>query len=310
MAYGSISLERRLKENSKNYAISNLLDLNQVKEEIEALQKLCNVGFLLTDRHGEALITCGDFSDFVVNVEENPGINLRVVDRTMAHVYLQLDYVELEHQTVVLQFIDAMIKMLANLATKTFYQIETAMYADELDEKVLKEKHQVEHGQKEDALTGVLNRLYFGKRRKVIDRAKLAPVTAICVNINDWKFFNENFGDEVSDQLIKIVADILKTEAKPEYIIGRVDGDVFNIIIPAPEDDEAEDFCKRIKEACQTYEDDKIAPSIAVGMVVKENVEEKLSDTFSDAEYEMFQDKFEIKNSRGYRERLEKGLIK
>ena len=47
------------------------------------------------------------------------------------------------------------------------------------------------------------------------------------MNINDWKFVNENYGDEESDRLIKTVAGILKQEAKPEYVMGRVDGDVF-----------------------------------------------------------------------------------
>ena len=35
----------------------------------------------------------------------------------------------------------------------------------------------------------------------------------ICVNINDWKFVNSNYGDEEGDRLIKTVADILKREA-------------------------------------------------------------------------------------------------
>jgi hypothetical protein len=51
-----------------------------------------------------------------------------------------------------------------------------------------------------------------------------------------------------------------------------------------------------------------LAPSVAIGNVLKENVEETLTDKLADAEYEMFEDKFEIKNAPGYRERLEKGL--
>ena len=45
---------------------------------------------------------------------------------------------------------------------------------------------------------------------------------------------------------------------------------------------------------------------MAVGIVYKTNIEETLEEKLSDAEYEMFNNKFEIKNADGYRERLEK----
>lgn len=310
MAYGSISLERRLKENSKNYSLADLLNVAKINAGIEALHNLCNVGILLTERHGEPIISCGDFSDVIIDVEENPGIKIRVAKHTLGHVYLQFDYVDDSQRIVVLQFVETLTKMFESMAEKTFYQNETAAYANELEEKILKEKFQVEHGKKEDALTGVLNRLYFSKRSTLVDRAQLAPVAAICININDWKFVNEHYGDEESDRLIKVVADIIKAASKPEYIVGRVDGDVFNVVIPVPEEGEAEVFCKEVKNACNMFEDDHLAPSVAIGMVMKENVEIDLSDTFSDAEYEMFQDKFIIKNANGYRKRLEKGLLK
>lgn len=53
------------------------------------------------------------------------------------------------------------------------------------------------------------------------------------------------------------------------------------------------------------YADEHLAPSVACGFVLKYNVEQKLKDLLSDAEYEMFDNKFEIKNAPGYRERLE-----
>lgn len=49
-------------------------------------------------------------------------------------------------------------------------------------------------------------------------------------------------------------------------------------------------------------------PSVAIGMVNRASVEEDFTALFSEAEYEMFRDKFDEKNMPGYRERLEKGL--
>ena len=63
-----------------------------------------------------------------------------------------------------------------------------------------------------------------------------------------------------------------------------------------------------VQRACDTYEDRILAPSVAIGYVIKTNIEEKLEDRLSDAEYEMFNNKFEVKNAKGYQERLRKGL--
>ena len=105
-----------------------------------------------------------------------------------------------------------------------------------------------------------------------------------------------------------IVADLIKKEAKPEYVIGRIDGDVFGVLVPMPEDGEVEDFVERLRRDCDTYEDPKLAPSVAIGVVHKTNTEELLEDKLSDAEYEMFNNKFEVKNAPGYQERLRKGI--
>ncbi len=89
-------------------------------------------------------------------------------------------------------------------------------------------------------------------------------------------------------------------------MIGRVDGDVFIVLIPVAEDGEAEGYCSRVQAACLAFEDEKLAPSVACGIVYKTNVEEKITDKLADAEYEMFNNKFDIKNAPGYRARLEK----
>ena len=73
-----------------------------------------------------------------------------------------------------------------------------------------------------------------------------------------------------------------------------------------PADGECEEFCNAVQKECDAYEDPHIAPSVAVGYAVKENVETSLSNTLADAEYAMFENKIEIKNAPGYYDRLHK----
>jgi len=308
MAYGSISLEKRIKDNIKNYGLSSLLDTNRMSDQLEILHKLSGVEILVTDRQGEKMISFGNFASFHPDVDNDPGHKLRVANRTVAHIYLRYDNVDDVNIPMLSTFLDKLIETYESVGEQTYLHKETAVYADELESKLEKESYQAKHGEKNDELTGVLNRTYFENRLKIVDRSQIAPVSAICININDWKFVNDHYGDEESDRLIRVIANIISKNAKPEYIIGRVDGDVFNVLIPMPEDGESERYCAAVKAECERYEDVRLAPSVAIGSVLKENVEESLTDKLADAEYEMFEDKLAMKNAPGYRKRLEKGL--
>lgn len=304
MAYGSISLEKRIKENIKNYSLGQLLDLTIVQKQLESLAELTEAEFLLTRRHGEVVILIGEWSDEVKDVVADPGISIRVEGRTMGHFYYRTG----DKKDVVDTMVSSLLDSWKLWAEQTYLYKETDQYVYEVQFQAEEELNRKAEGVRTDPLTGVLTHTYFRSRMKVLDRSQVAPIAALCININDWKFANDHFGDEESDRLIRIIANILQKEAKPEYVIGRVDGDVFNVMIPMPEDGEAESYAKAIQNACNEYVDKCLAPSIAVGIAVKENVEEFLAQVFSDAEYEMFENKMNMKKAPGYQERLRKSL--
>lgn len=306
MAFGLVPLEKRLKENIKNYRLAQLYDLGSITDYLESISRISGLWFLLTDRHGERAVCIGDFAGFVPDVVNEPGEKIKIINRTIGHLYIKGK--EYQKDEALSKLVNGIVEQLAMQGHKSYAYIETSIYADELEEKLEKEQYQVKHGEKEDALTATLNSTYFDNRLKVIDRSGVVPVAVISVNINDWKFFNVHFGDEESDRLIRKTADFLKEEAKPDYVIGRCGGDFFSVLIPMAEEGEAEDYCRRVKDKCSRFQDDKLVLSVACGMVTKTNVEEKLETLLSDAEYEMFEDKVSIKNAPDYREKLEKGL--
>lgn len=308
MDYKAIPFEKRIKQNIRNYALDNLYPINTLTAYCKALCSVTGAELLLTERHGEKIVSVGNFAGFTPDVVAQPGRKVRVYGRTIAHLYSREDKVPKEKAKEVGLLLDEMTEMLSRWGEEAYLHTESAIYMDELEEIVGARHIQTARGEKEDALTGVYHKLYFEERMKVIDRSEVVPTAVINVNINDWKFVNDNFGDEESDRLIKTIADILKREAKPDYVIGRVDGDVFIILIPMAEEDEADEYCGRVRSACLAFDDAVLAPSVACGIVHKTNVEEHLEDILPDAEYEMFNNKFEIKNSPGYRERLEHGL--
>lgn len=310
MDYKAIPFEKRIKENIRNYALDNLYHIDTLTEYCKALCQVADLEILLTERHGEKVVSVGNFAGFTPDVVGEPGRKIRVYGRTIAHLYTRTDKVPEEKLAQTEKLLNELAAMLSQWGEEAYLHTESSIYLDELEEQIGVQHIQTARGEKEDALTGVYHKLYFEERMKVIDRAEVVPVAVINVNINDWKFVNDHFGDEQSDRLIKTIADILKQEAKPDYVIGRIDGDVFITLIPMAEDGEAEDYCDRVQKACLNYEDPILAPSVACGLVYKTNVEEVLQNKLPDAEYEMFNNKFEVKNAPGYRERLEHGLKK
>lgn len=308
MDYKAIPFEKRIKSNIRNYALDNLYTIDTLREYCKALHALTGVELLLTERHGEKVVSVGSFAGFTPDVVGEPGRKVRVYGRTIAHLYVQMDRVPATMCQEVGNLLDEFTKILSRWGEEAYLHMESSIYMDELEEKVGVQHVQTARGEKEDMLTGVYHKLYFEEQMQRLDDASVAPVAVINANINDWKFVNDHFGDEESDRLIKTIADIIKQEAKPDYIIGRVDGDVFIVLIPMAEAGEAEEYCANVQRACLEYEDAVLAPSVACGVVYKTNVEEQLKDKLPDAEYEMFNNKFEIKNASGYRERLEHGV--
>lgn len=300
MQYQKGTLEVRLNSHIKDYDFHRLYEKDKVCSMAAAICDALNLEMLLTDRKGKTVYLCGNMAENP-DVDKNAGIKIRVYDRTIAHLYVDYTNSSVEEkkaEAVVQNFAD----MLVSLGNELYFHKEAGMYIDD------HHKSKTVQSDKEDALTGVMSQSYFEHRMQIIDRSEVVPVAAIVFNINDWKVANDNFGDEESDRLIATIADIIKENAKPEYIIGRVDGDVFNVIIPMPEDDEVEEYSKAVQYACDTFEDEHLTPSVACGVAYKTNVETSMESAFSDAEVEMLENKISIKNSKEYCNRLKKKL--
>lgn len=306
MTFGTIAFDEQIKENIRRYHSADLYDMQLVEWQMKELCCQFELELMLTDRHGEVAMVIGDFMDFTPDVIKNPGKKIRIVNHTTGHLYIRT--VAGKELTVEAEkSIDMFIQLLESWGTKSYMASELEEYREELEEQIETGRERIRVDDRKDILTGTLSKSYFESRLKVIDRAEVAPVALIQANINDWKFFHDNYGVEESDRLISIVGSTIMEMAKPDYVIGRCDGDLFNIVIPMSEEGEAEEYVNRLRCLFDEYEDAILVPSVAFGIAYKQNVEESLADIISDAEYEMFNNKIEMKNASGYRTKLEKG---
>ena len=308
-----IAFAERVEQNSKNYFPKDLFDLKVAKAMLSQFHLNFGLDTLMTDRHGSILMKIGEFGDFVPDVVNKPGNKIRVKGRTVCHIYAKYDNVAKEKFEVVNKLLNTYIETLEDYCGKSYLASEQAVYIDELEQQLEKDADHAKYSSENDPLTGLLNRNHFISHMKELAEREVVPTAVICVNINDWKFVDNHFGEEESDRLVVTVAEILKNKTQEagfaHAVLGRVEGDVFHVLLPLIEEEEAKAYCDAVQQACDSFEDDKLAPSVAVGCVMRTNVEESFKDILSDAEYAMLENKFLIKNAPGYKERLERNYI-
>jgi diguanylate cyclase (GGDEF)-like protein len=103
---------------------------------------------------------------------------------------------------------------------------------------------ELEHRELHDSLTELPNRtLVVDRAEQILRRARRldVPVTALFVDIDDFKQINDRYGHEVGDEVLRHVAARLKTTMRENDTVGRLGGDEFVMLIdsvglyPAPE---------------------------------------------------------------------------
>jgi diguanylate cyclase len=99
-------------------------------------------------------------------------------------------------------------------------------------------KQNLEHVQKEaltDALTGIPNRKSFDTRLRGAAREareQNEPLSLIIADIDHFKRFNDTYGHQIGDQVLRIVARTLTDSVKGRDTPARYGGEEFAIILP------------------------------------------------------------------------------
>jgi len=108
-----------------------------------------------------------------------------------------------------------------------------------------------------DGLTRVSNRMYFEEQLGQLvaehDSAKKPePFCIMIVDLDQFKAINDRFGHRIGDEILVLIAAMLKANIKGRDIVARYGGDEFAILLPqTPLADAmtlAEDMSKRIAE--------------------------------------------------------------
>ncbi len=106
-----------------------------------------------------------------------------------------------------------------------------------------------------DSLTGLSNRRYFDDAlRREFSRLKRVGTTLslIILDVDYFKKFNDSYGHLAGDYCLQQIATTIKTivEGVPN-IVARYGGEEFVVLMPQPEEHEAEELAEKIRKAIE-----------------------------------------------------------
>ncbi len=102
-----------------------------------------------------------------------------------------------------------------------------------------------------DALTGLPNRRWLDE---VLERQHQrcqqdgSPLTAIMLDVDHFKAFNDNYGHLAGDKALASLASILRRHTRPTDLAARFGGEEFLIMMPGVRLPDALRICERLRE--------------------------------------------------------------
>lgn len=96
-----------------------------------------------------------------------------------------------------------------------------------------------------DALTGLYNRAAFDKAYKLYQNDTVGIMVA---DVDHFKGYNDNYGHDVGDRVLRAVADKLREYFRSDDHISRIGGDEFCIIMPNTKQSQADKLAEKIRE--------------------------------------------------------------
>jgi diguanylate cyclase (GGDEF)-like protein len=113
-----------------------------------------------------------------------------------------------------------------------------------------------------DELTGLGNRSFFhraAKRRMELYERNALPLACAVVDVDDFKFYNDNYGHEGGDRVLRCLAGVLGECTRADDLVARYGGDEFVMLLGGSLQDAikvAERVRKKVELECLAQEEE------------------------------------------------------
>ncbi|WP_161625528.1 molybdate ABC transporter substrate-binding protein [Sporomusa ovata] len=144
-----------------------------------------------------------------------------------------------------------------------------------------------------DNLTGLYNRSYFTWETTRVKGKQCVPVGLIMCDIDGLKIVNDTLGHNAGDNLLIVVAMILKKSFHEEDIVVRIGGDEFAILLFNSSNSAVSNACRRIRKNIAEYNEMNtgLPLSVSLGYAVGNNISSDISKLIEQADRNMYKEK-------------------
>ena len=147
-----------------------------------------------------------------------------------------------------------------------------------------------------DAKTGLLL-LHAWEQRAAAVLAKGVPFSVVLVDLDHFKRVNDEHGHLVGDDVLKGVADLLRTALRPPDLLGRFGGEEFVILLPDSDATEALAVAERLRAAVEGSAVEGIALTASFGVYASEPIEcSRLREALACADLALYAAKHQGRN--------------
>lgn len=125
-----------------------------------------------------------------------------------------------------------------------------------------------------DSLTGVNNRRFFDQRLlEEVGRAQRSnePLTCLFMDVDHFKVVNDKHGHQTGDQVLRIVAGLIREQLRGSDVLGRYGGEEFSALLVNATAEAAMEIAERIRAVIagypfKTLEDKSLTATISIGV--------------------------------------------
>ncbi len=107
-----------------------------------------------------------------------------------------------------------------------------------------------------DGLTELYNHRYLHEAmERTLDRCQRddQSLALIMLEIDNFKRFNDTYGHQRGDEVLRIVADLLRKSSRTSDFVARYGGDEFMVVLPNTSKTSAQDIAERIRRTVEAY---------------------------------------------------------